>query len=445
MNYRILLVDDEPPNCESLKRILSELSTDIQIAHSASDALIKLNDSGSTIVITDLKMPGLDGIELLKRIKQRSKSHIIILVTAYGSIPTAVEAMKFGAYDFLTKPLKRIDVISTVKRAIEMLDLQGENTVLKKQLGSNAQMLGLSKSYTNLLELLSQAAMSEAPIILTGESGTGKGVAAQWIHDQGPRSNRPFVHVNCAAIPETLLESELFGHERGAYTGANNKKEGRFEIADKGTIFLDEIGSLSLHLQAKLLRVLQDGSFERLGSNITKQVDVRIMSATNEQIRTMILKNQFREDLYFRLNVIEIPLPPLRNRKEDLPILTEHFLKLANQKHSRQIEEISPEAYNAMENYSWPGNIRELQNVIERSVILSRGKTINTKDLPPQFIDPEICSEIVLPIGTSLEDAEKKLLDETLRFAKGNKTTAAKLLGIAPRTIYRKLNEKAEE
>lgn len=445
MKHRILLVDDEPSNCESLKRILLDLTPDIQIAHSASDALAKLNDHSSTIIITDLKMPGLDGIELLKQIKQRSKAHEVILVTAYGSIPTAVEAMKFGAYDFLTKPLKRIDVISTVRRAQEILELKLENINLRKELSSKVDMIGCSESFVNLLDILKAGAMSDAPILLTGESGTGKGVAAQWIHDNSSRVGKPFVHVNCAAIPETLLESELFGHERGAFTGANSKKEGRFEIANEGTIFLDEIGSLSPQLQVKLLRILQDGTFERLGSNNTRSVDVRIISATNEVLRSMIESNQFREDLYFRLNVIEIQLPPLRERKKDIPIFVEHFLRTANKRHGRNIDGITRDALELMENHSWPGNIRELQNIIERSVILCKEKLISAKDLPGQFIGTIKNNEIVLPVGTSLKEAEKKILEETLKFSRGNKTSAAKILGIAPRTIYRKMTEKGVE
>ena len=445
MKHRILLVDDEPPNCESLKRILLDLTSDIQIAHSASDALVKLNDHSPTIVITDLKMPGLDGIELLKQIKRRTTTHEVILVTAYGSIPTAVEAMKFGAYDFLTKPLKRIDVISTVKRAQEVLELKLENLNLRKELNSKVDMIGLSASFVDLLDILKTGAMSDAPILLTGESGTGKGVAAQWIHEQSSRAHKPFVNVNCAAIPETLLESELFGHERGAFTGANFKKEGRFEVADGGTIFLDEIGSLSPQLQVKLLRILQDGTFERLGSNTTRSVNVRIISATNAVLRPMIEANQFREDLYYRLNVIEIQLPPLKERKKDIPILVEHFLKTANHKHNRNVEGISRDALELLEHYPWPGNIRELQNIIERSVILCKGKLITAKDLPGQFTGSLNNNEIVLPLGTSLKEAEKRILEETLKFSKGNKTSAAKILGIAPRTIYRKITEKGVE
>ena len=345
----------------------------------------------------------------------------------------------------MTKPLKRIDVISTVKRAQEVLELKLENLNLRKELNSKVDMIGLSASFVDLLDILKTGAMSDAPILLTGESGTGKGVAAQWIHEQSSRAHKPFVNVNCAAIPETLLESELFGHERGAFTGANFKKEGRFEVADGGTIFLDEIGSLSPQLQVKLLRILQDGTFERLGSNTTRSVNVRIISATNAVLRPMIEANQFREDLYYRLNVIEIQLPPLKERKKDIPILVEHFLKTENHKHNRNVEGISRDALELLEHYPWPGNIRELQNIIERSVILCKGKLITAKDLPGQFTGSLNNNEIVLPLGTSLKEAEKRILEETLKFSKGNKTSAAKILGIAPRTIYRKITEKGVE
>ncbi|HLB58490.1 MAG TPA: sigma-54 dependent transcriptional regulator [Bdellovibrionota bacterium] len=444
MNQRILLVDDDPPNCESLKLILSDVSSDIHIAHSASDALRKLQPEEPTLVITDLKMPGLDGLELLKRIKDRSPNHVVILVTAYGSIPTAVEAMKYGAYDFLTKPLKRIDVLATVSRALEKISLQKENTSLRRQLQNRITMVGSSDSFRQLLDILDQAAQSEAHILLTGESGTGKGLAAQYIHQESNRAHKPFVTVNCAAIPDTLLESELFGHERGAYTGADKKKEGRFEVGNLGTIFLDEVGAIPLSLQAKLLRVLQDGTFERLGSNETLQVDVRIISASNENLRAMVGGGKFREDLYFRLNVIEIALPPLKSRMEDLPLLIKHFLDLANQKNHRSILEISNDVLRIFDQYSWPGNLRELQNVIERAVVLCRGDIIKPKDLPPYFLQKEISGQITFPVGTPIEEVERKLLEEALRITGGNKTAAAKLLGITPRTVYRKLTEEKE-
>lgn len=364
-------------------------------------------------------------------------------MTAFGTVERAVHGMKEGAYDFVSKPIKRATILKAAHQALERQALMAENRVLKAQLADlrdERNIIGQSAALREALALVRQVAASDATVLLSGESGTGKELFAQMIYQQSERGNRPFVAVNCAALPESILESELFGYEKGAFTGANQRRIGRFEAAHGGTLFLDEIGELSAHVQVKLLRVLQEGEFERLGSSKPVRVDVRIITATNKELEEEMRLGNFRDDLYYRLNVVEIKIPPLRHRLEDVPLLAEHFLKGFRVKNSRDIQGLSREALEALSAYRWPGNVRELENVMERAVVLDKDGVIHTDDLPEHIVEhPTEARQITIPIGTSLEEIERRVLHETLKMTGGDKKLAAKLLGIATRTIYRKI------
>jgi two-component system response regulator HydG len=372
------------------------------------------------------------------------------LLTAFGTVEEAVKAMKDGAYDFLTKPFRREQLIKLIDKALERRDLIEQNRALKKQLEdlrAKGQMIGASPSWRRMLTLIEQTADSSATILIQGESGTGKELVARTIHERSARRNGPFIAVNCAALPETLLESELFGYEKGAFTGAAGRKEGRFELAHGGTLFLDEVGDLSLVTQPKILRVLQEGEFERLGGTRTLQVDVRIVAATNQDVAEMVKEKRFREDLYYRLNVITIRVPPLRERPEDIRVLAQHYLRVYAAKNGRKLEGFTGEAIDRLEAYAWPGNVRELENLIERSVLLARKDRIDAEDLPEEVMGVKRPPRdaILELIGTPLADIERRLLDETLRITGGNKTQAAKLLGIDVRTVARKLERREDD
>jgi two-component system response regulator HydG len=358
--------------------------------------------------------------------------------------------MKDGAYDFLTKPFRREQLIKLVDKALERRDLIEQNKALKKQLEdirAKGQMIGSSPAYRRMLSLVEQVADSSATILIQGESGAGKELVARTIHERSGRRAGPFVAVNCAALPETLLESELFGYEKGAFTGAAGRKEGRFELANGGTLFLDEVADLSLVTQPKILRVLQEGEFERLGGTRTIQVDVRIVAATNQDLAEMVKEKRFREDLYYRLNVITVRVPPLRERHEDIRLLAQHYLRVYAAKNGRKLEGFSNEALERLESYRWPGNVRELENLIERMVLLARKDRIEAEDLPEEIagVKRPPRDAILELVGTPLADIEQRLLDETLRITGGNKTQAAKLLGIDVRTVARKLERREDD
>jgi two-component system, NtrC family, response regulator HydG len=374
----------------------------------------------------------------------------VILLTAFGTVEEAVKAMKDGAYDFLTKPFRREQLIKLVDKALERRDLIEQNKALKKQLEdirAKGQMIGASPAFRRMLTLVDQIADSSATILIQGESGTGKELVARTIHERSGRRAGPFVAVNCAALPENLLESELFGYEKGAFTGAAGRKEGRFELANGGTLFLDEVADLSLVTQPKILRVLQEGEFERLGGTRTLQVDVRIVAATNQDLADMVKEKRFREDLYYRLNVITIRVPPLRERHEDIRVLAQHYLRVYAAKNGRKLEGFSNEALERLESYAWPGNVRELENLIERTVLLARKDRIDAEDLPEEVagVKRPPRGAILELVGTPLAEIEQRLLDETLRITGGNKTQAAKLLGIDVRTVARKLERREDD
>src|SRR6058998_2847608 len=384
----LLVADDDPGLRESLERTLTREGYRVVLASDGRAALERVQAGGVDLIVTDLKMPGLTGLELLRAAKALMPDVDVILLTAFGTVEEAVKAMKDGAYDFLTKPFRREQLIKLIDKALERRDLIEQNRALKKQLDdlrAKGQMIGASPSWRRMLTLVEQVADSSATILIQGESGTGKELVARTIHDRSARRNGPFVAVNCAALPETLLESELFGYEKGAFTGAAGRKEGRFELADGGTLFLDEVADLSPVTQPKILRVLQEGEFERLGGTRTMRVDVRIVAATNQDLAQMVRDRRFREDLYYRLNVITIVAPPLRDRKEDIPVLAQHFLRVYAAKNNRRLEGLSDDAVGCLEAHSWPGNVRELENVVERAVVLARGSRIEVTDLPERL------------------------------------------------------------
>src|SRR6266403_1041598 len=446
----LLVADDDPGLRESLERTLTREGYRVVLASDGRAALERVQAGGVDLIVTDLKMPGLTGLELLRAAKAIMPDVDVILLTAFGTVEEAVKAMKDGAYDFLTKPFRREQLIKLIDKALERRDLIEQNRALKQQLEdlrAKGQMIGASPSWRRMLTLVEQVADSSATILIQGESGTGKELVARTIHERSARRNGPFVAVNCAALPETLLESELFGYEKGAFTGAAGRKEGRFELANGGTLFLDEVADLSLVTQPKILRMLQEGEFERLGATRTIQVDVRIVAATNQDLADMVKDRRFREDLYYRLNVITITVPPLRERREDIRVLAEHFLRLYAAKNNRRLEGFADEALRRLEGYSWPGNVRELENVIERGVVLARASLIDLADLPEEIAGATPLPEGVLSIriGTPLAEVEQRLLEATLRATKGNKTLTAKLLGIDPTTVLRKLKRQDEQ
>jgi two-component system response regulator HydG len=449
--FRILIVDDEHPNLESLERILRQESYLIEIESDPKKALERLRKSDIDVLLTDLRMDGMNGVELLQAAKIIDPFIEVVLMTAYGTVEVAVEAIKKGAYDFLTKPIQRLSVLRIVEKAIEKRKLVLENSSLKefikeKHNQKNIEILGRSKSLQGLVEIANQASKSNASVLIEGESGTGKGVLAEYLHNGSDRSQGVFVKINCTAIPENLLEAELFGYESGAFTGANKRKKGRVELAHNGTLFLDEIGIAPLTFQTKLLRFLQDGEFERLGSNETLHVNTRVISATNVDLKKAIEQGQLREDLFYRLNVINIKVPPLREREEDIALLAQKFLEDAGKKNNKTPPLLTPEVKLALHHYRWPGNIRELQNLMERLVVLCKGERVELSDLPSEISSYEKRSKILtFPVGISLRQVENTLFDETLRETGGDKKLAAKLLGVHPRTLYRYLESCEQE
>jgi two-component system response regulator HydG len=445
----LLVADDDPGLRESLERTLSREGYRVLLASDGQAALERLQAGGVDLIVTDLKMPGLTGLELLRAAKAIAPDVDVILLTAFGTVEEAVKAMKDGAYDFLTKPFRREQLLKLIDKALERRDLIEKNKALQQRLDDllrQGAIIGGSPAFRRMMTLVEQVASSSATVLIQGESGTGKELVARAIHERSARAAKPFVAVNCAALPETLLESELFGYERGAFTGAAGRKEGRFELADGGTLFLDEVADLSSVTQPKILRVLQEGEFERLGGTRSIRVDVRLVAASNQDLSQMVKEKRFREDLFYRLNVITIHVPPLRERREDIPVLAQHFLRVYAAKNNRKLEGLTDDALRRLEAYAWPGNVRELENVIERGVVLARGSQVDVADLPPEIAGATPLPEGVLTvrIGTPLAEVTQRLLDETLRVTKGNKTLTAKLLGIDVRTVARKL-ERLEE
>jgi two-component system response regulator HydG len=445
---RVLVVDDDHAIREALSRTLEKFGYEVVLAEDGQAGLDRLRESEIHILLADLQMPKISGQELLKAAKTIAPDVEVVVITGHGTVEDAVEAMKEGAYDFITKPFKRVQLERTIRRAAEKQALALQNRRLQARLNElqgAGRIIGTSPVMLRTLELVRQVAPSTATVLIYGESGTGKELIADAIHHGSPRRERACIKVNCAALPEQLLESELFGHERGAFTGAVARKEGRFELADGGTLFMDEIGDISSAMQAKLLRVLQSGEFERVGGTRTLKVDVRLVAATHADLAALVREKRFREDLYYRLNVITIKLSPLRERREDIPLLAHHFLQKYAAKNAKDIGGVTEEALDILQTYAWPGNVRELENVIERAVVLTQSSQISPADLPETLVrTDQAARHLVISIGTPLEEVEDRLIEETLRYTKGDKTLAAKLLGIATRTIYRRLKGEAE-
>jgi two-component system response regulator HydG len=450
----VLIVDDESSNLESLERIFAREGLRVALAASGAEALEAVRRERPPVVVTDLMMPGMSGEELLRAVKAVSPETEVVLMTAYGTVETAVAAMKQGAYDFITKPVKRHAIVKAVRQALEKASLVAENRALRAQIAELSQpatggLIGNAAALRSVLDTLAQVAPTGATVLLQGESGTGKELAARLVHDLSPRASGPFVPIHCAAIPDPLLESELFGHERGAFTGAAARKEGRFERAHGGTLFLDEVGEMSPGAQVKLLRFLQDGVLERVGGTEPVQVDVRVVAATNKDLTAEVRAGRFREDLFYRLDVVSVTLPPLRERREDVPLLAGAFLRRIAEQSGKRVVGFAPAALAALEAYPWPGNVRELLHAVERAVILTRGDLVDLADLPEAIREaapapPTAASPagpaLVVPLGTPLDEVERLVIRETLRQTKGDKNLAAQILGIAPRTIYRKLD-----
>lgn len=443
---RILVVDDDRANLESVARIFEHEGLSTVTASNGIDALSRLREGNVSVMVSDVMMPGMDGQELLRAARLIRPEVEVVLMTAYATVETAVAAMREGAYDFITKPLKRHALLKTIQKALEKQALMAENRNLKAKLADlgapgGRSMVGQSTAFRICMETLRQAAPSTATVLLLGESGTGKELAARAIHDLSHRARGPFVPVHCAALPESIIEAELFGVERGAFTGAVQRKEGRFERADGGTVFLDEVSEIPLSSQAKLLRAVQEGEVERLGSTQTTRIDVRWVAASNRDLKVEVEEGRFREDLYYRLHVVEIQIPSLADRQEDIPLLADYFLRQYSAKNGRVLRGLSDHALNALQDYAWPGNVRELEHAIERAVVLSKNDTLDLTDFSLSIRNGPrgAANQIVIPIGTPMEEVERRIIHETLRHTKGDKNLAARLLGIAPRTIYRKL------
>ena len=446
---KILVVDDEPSQRKMLKANLSLDGYQVFEAEDGKDAIERVSDEFYDLILMDNRMSNVDGIEALREIKKISPGIPVIIITAYASVETAIEALQAGAHDYLTKPLDIEELRIKVQQTLEFWRLKEENILQKRRIENlfdASQIVGRSYKMRQVLETVAMVAPTEASVLILGESGTGKELIANALHQGSSRSDKRFIKINCAALPETLLESELFGHERGAFTGAVGRRPGRFELADGGTIFLDEIGEMTPSTQSKLLRVLQEREFEPLGSTKTVKVDIRILSATNKDLKEEVKRGTFREDLFYRLNVVPIQLPPLRERKEDIPLLTEHFLKIYNEKNGRHLKGFHPRALDAMMRYSWPGNIRELENVVERAVILTRDEYVSLPELPESIAlavenpIPGMNSDGIRP-GTTIREIEKELILVTLEHNDGNRTRSAAELGITRRTLQNKLKE----
>jgi two-component system response regulator HydG len=439
----ILVVDDEPELCLALSKLLRRNGYQVLTAGNGEEGLDVLRRHEVHLVLSDLVMPKVDGLDLLKAAQVVSPGTEVVIITGHGTIETAVGAMKRGAYDFLEKPFTTTTTLNVVRKALEKQRLRAENQALRRQLEEiqgKWDIIGKSRPMLATLETARQVAASSATVLLTGESGTGKEVLATAIHRWSDRAQRPLIKVSCAALPETLLEAELFGFEKGAFTGAFGRRKGRFERAHLGTLFLDEIGEITPGVQVKLLRALQEGVFERLGGSEPVQTDVRIITATNRDLERMVAQGAFREDLYYRLNVINVEVPPLRAREGDVILLANYFLKVYAEKNNKDLSGFTRPAVDVLTHYSWPGNVRELENCIERAVVLSKGPFIDVDVFPPLVLTGRKRAEAVtIPIGTTLEAAERSLIEATLESTGGDKEAAANLLGIASRTIYRKI------
>lgn len=439
----ILIVDDEKGIRDGLKLFLKREGHLTFTAEDGKEALEILEKNDIDLVISDLRMPHINGDELLAFIKKDYPGVKVIILTGHGTVENAVEAMRNGAYDFLIKPLNLEKLGLIVKRALSQRQLEIDNRLLKKKLNVfSKQMIGKSDKMIKISNLIEQVAPSKTSVLILGENGVGKEVIANLIHDFSNRKSNPFIKVHCAALSENLLESELFGHEKGAFTGAIKEKKGRFELANKGTIFLDEIGEISPNIQVKLLRVIQEKSFERVGGEKTINVDVRIIAATNRNLKKEVEEGRFREDLYYRLNVVQITVPPLRERKEDILLMMSSFIQNFSEENEKNIKEITKKAKTALYNYNWPGNVRELKNVLEAAVVLSKDGIIDINDLPPYLKnEDELGNFLKIKMPATMDEIEKEAIISTLALANGNKSKTAEMLNMNRKTLYAKLNE----
>jgi two-component system response regulator AtoC len=452
MAQRTILVADDDASIRSLlKQLLTDEGHSVLEAATGTEVVEQVKGSSPDLVIMDVRMPELDGIEALQKVKIASPNTAVLIMTAFGTSNAAIKAMELGAFDYITKPFELEKISHTIKRAFEYQDLSQEVEVLRDEISSLVQterIVGNSAAMQEVYKVVGKVAKADATVLITGESGTGKELVAEALHFNSSRRSGPLIKVSCAALPETLLEAELFGHEKGSFTGAMATRKGRFEMADKGTIFLDEIGEMSLATQTKLLRVLQERKIERVGSSLPIKVDIRVIVATNKELQKQVEQGKFRDDLFYRLNVINIHMPPLRDRKEDISALVEHFLSKHRYSASAQPATISEEALKRLVEYDWPGNVRELENVVERAVVLSRGQVITSRELP--FGDHDGAGEEdggeEIPVEKSffkrsVAQYEKDLIMKALRDATGNRSKAAEMLGIYRRLLYAKIKE----
>ena len=454
---KILIADDEESIVIGLTALLEEEGYNVFSVMNGQEAFDELNKQNYALLLADLKMPGLDGLQILKKIKKTGIQTEVIIITGKGTISTAVKAMKAGAYDYLTKPVQPDRLKSIIPKALEHHQLLISHKNLEqqiKQLTHYEDLIGQSSKMLDVYQIIDAVADSTANVIITGESGTGKELVARAIHKKSGRGNQPFVAINVSALPDQILENELFGHEKGAFTGAISEKSGCFELAHKGTLFLDEIGEMAMEMQTKLLRVLEEQHFRRLGGKKEISVDVRVIAATNRILKQALAEKKLREDLYFRLCVVEIDLPPLRQRLDDLPILIKEFLNFFNNKNNKKITGLTQRCQQQLMEYDWPGNVRELRNIIERAVLLTRSSKIDVDVLPERVVsarshlenyslgDKKIDGPVMsIPIGSKFDDVERMVLMETLKFVDNNKTKAAKMLGISLKTIHNKLGK----
>lgn len=451
MKRTILVADDEKNIRNGLSLALEDEGYNVFTAENGEQAWSLLTREDIDLLITDLRMPKVSGNELLKKVSGAYPTMPVVILTGHGTIESAVEAMRNGAVDFLTKPLNLDRLYVLLKRAFSNLELSDQNRQLKSELerlrkeSSYNKIIGRSAPMSRLMDTVKQVADAQASVLVTGESGVGKELIGDALHHLSSRSEGPFIKVSCASFAETLLEDELFGHEKGAFSGAISGRKGRFELADKGTLFLDEIGEISQSTQVKLLRVLQERTFERLGGEKSIEVDVRLVAATNRDLSREVEKGNFREDLYYRLNVVHLHVPPLRERKEDIPLLMSHFLEMYTKRNNRQITGFSSRAKSALLSYQWPGNIRELGNCIESAVVISTSSVIDLEDLPSAIRNASGTEKIIIPVGTSMDQVERSVILATLASCNGNKSKTADTLKIARKTLHRKLQDYAIE
>ncbi len=443
----VLVVEDDAAQRLGLQQLLRGWGFKVETATDGEDALQQAALSPPTIILSDLVMPRMGGLDLMRSLRQQQDDATIVILTAQGTVETAVEAIKLGAYDYLTKPIDPQRLKILLDQIVERHGTLREVRLLRRQLrerGSFGKLIGQNATMRAIYHTIEQAAPTNASVLVSGESGTGKELVAQTIHQLSPRAAHPYVPLNCAAIPDTLLESELFGHEKGAFTGAIARRQGCFELANRGTLFLDEVAEMTPATQAKLLRVLQERSFRPLGGQREQSVDIRVIAATNVDPREAVRQGKMREDLYYRLNVFAIELPPLRERKDDLPLLTESLVSEFSARNQKSVAGVTADVMRVFERYDWPGNVRELRNVIERATIVAQGRVIEAADLPPlsdlQVASPAAPPSAGLTAGTTVEEAERKLIEITLVHTHGNKTRAADMLGISLKTLHNKLN-----